>query len=292
MDSSLSLDLKVGSLRFPTEVPKVLRNSPKHEEEGLLMKREVGVLEAELNRVSEENRRLNEKIAIIYEDCANLQSQIKDLMTTMRSDRGSVSPERKRKSESSAMNGYSDVANGMTNWMGRQIESNSSGNSCKRPREDCDLKVSRLCVRTDPSDSSLIVKDGYQWRKYGQKVTRDNPCPRAYFRCSFAPACPVKKKVQRSVEDRSILVATYEGEHNHGYPSQLPAPNGSSRGGSVSRHSSGPSNVTLDLTRVGSQQEVESPELPRSLVEQVALSLTKDPGFKAALATAVSGNIL
>ncbi|KAI3792353.1 hypothetical protein L2E82_06230 [Cichorium intybus] len=26
--------------------------------------------------------------------------------------------------------------------------------------------------RTDPSDKSMIVKDGYQWRKYEQKVTR------------------------------------------------------------------------------------------------------------------------
>jgi hypothetical protein len=47
----------------------------------------------------------------------------------------------------------------------------------------------------DPFAWTQIVEDGYQWRKYGQKVTRDNPYPRGYFRCVFAPSCPVKKKV-------------------------------------------------------------------------------------------------
>ncbi|XP_052724569.1 WRKY transcription factor 18-like [Vigna angularis] len=40
-------------------------------------------------------------------------------------------------------------------------------------------KISSVYVRTKASETTLIVKDGYQWRKYGQKVTRDNPCPRA-----------------------------------------------------------------------------------------------------------------
>ncbi|GMP83727.1 hypothetical protein CsSME_00037540 [Camellia sinensis var. sinensis] len=82
--------------------------------------------------------------------------------------------------------------------MSGAITTNSLGHggigSNKMVTADPVVKTSQVFVRAKPSEKSLIVKDGFHWRKYGQKFTKDNPSPRAYFKCSMAPGCPVKKK--------------------------------------------------------------------------------------------------
>ncbi|TYH27393.1 hypothetical protein ES288_A02G066600v1 [Gossypium darwinii] len=61
------------------------------------------------------------------------------------------------------------------------------------------------------------LDDGYRWRKYGQKAVKNSPYPRSYYRCTMA-GCGVKKRVERSSDDPTIVVTTYEGQHTHPCP--------------------------------------------------------------------------
>ncbi|KAL9243640.1 hypothetical protein vseg_017500 [Gypsophila vaccaria] len=72
------------------------------------------------------------------------------------------------------------------------------------------VRVPAISVKT-----ADIPPDEYSWRKYGQKPIKGSPYPRGYYRCSSVRGCPARKHVERALDDPSMLVVTYEGDHNH-----------------------------------------------------------------------------
>ncbi|KAG2678200.1 hypothetical protein I3760_12G132500 [Carya illinoinensis] len=65
-------------------------------------------------------------------------------------------------------------------------------------------------VAERPSD------DGYNWRKYGQKLVKGSEFPRSYYKCTH-PNCEVKKLFERS-HDGQITEIIYKGTHDHPKP--------------------------------------------------------------------------
>lgn len=113
-----------------------------------------GALIEELNRVSAENKKLTELLTVMCENYTELRNQLVE-QTSKNVMNGGVensnAASRKRKAESSNNNNI-DVLN-----VGASESSSSDEESSKKLREEhIKAKISRVCVRTEASDTSLV----------------------------------------------------------------------------------------------------------------------------------------
>lgn len=84
------------------------------------------------------------------------------------------------------------------------------------------------CARaSQPEQASIFQKidekaldDGYNWRKYGQKLVKRKVFIRSYYKCTYSN-CLAKKQVQRSY-DGSRTDIKYIGKHEHPKPQISP----------------------------------------------------------------------
>nr|QGX73561.1 WRKY family protein 13 [Cistanche tubulosa] len=89
----------------------------------------------------------------------------------------------------------------------------SSRCHCSKRRK---LRLKRvIMVPAISTKMADIPPDDYSWRKYGQKPIKGSPHPRSYYKCSSVRGCPARKHVERAVDNPTMLIVTYEGEHNH-----------------------------------------------------------------------------
>uniref|UniRef100_A0A0V0HSP1 Putative WRKY transcription factor 3-like n=1 Tax=Solanum chacoense TaxID=4108 RepID=A0A0V0HSP1_SOLCH len=89
----------------------------------------------------------------------------------------------------------------------------SSGKCHCKKRKSRDKKVVRIAAIS--SRIADIPGDEFSWRKYGQKPIKGSAYPRGYYKCSSLRGCPARKHVERAMDDPTMLIVTYEGEHCH-----------------------------------------------------------------------------
>ncbi|GER54063.1 WRKY DNA-binding protein 4 [Striga asiatica] len=85
------------------------------------------------------------------------------------------------------------------------------------------VPISQYDAEIQSTPSRVLEKgldDGYNWRKYGQKLVKGNSFFRSYYKCTY-PNCQAKKQVERS-HDGSKMDVNFLGSHHHPKPQNSP----------------------------------------------------------------------
>ncbi|KAG9145461.1 hypothetical protein Leryth_021456 [Lithospermum erythrorhizon] len=81
-------------------------------------------------------------------------------------------------------------------------------------------RIPEPCIYSSSVTPEKPSEDGFNWRKYGQKLVKGNEFVRSYYRCTYHN-CHAKRQVERSNAGH-ITDINYIGEHGHPRPQHIP----------------------------------------------------------------------